>query len=360
MSLEEVTDERKIALTAHQPRHIINGQIRITEPAKPPSIDRTSPSSLLGNMDVLPLELLHAIFALLDFKTLSDISRTCSRGTAVVKSLPEYHDLMHYAPLTLTALGKTQLIRHHSSATVHAALLSSDCVSCHQYGAFLFLPTCQRCCYNCLHRNQSLWVTTLSVAKRCFDLSSAAVKTIPIMRSLPGKYWVGYNISRQRPIRLVCVGTAKRLAISEDVSEAQLRQVLETTRSARCLSDNRDYYMLRHLEAAPLSPPGSSFLMRGTESNVPNDMYCGMASMPFPFLAARKQIEYGFWCLGCELVQREWHPNSPIPDHLAHLLTPGCLADDVVHKVQDVAWSRLGFLCHVDQCPGAKKLIRSG
>ena len=90
---------------------------------------------------------------MLDFKTLSDISKTCLRAIEVLKSVPEYRDLMRHAPQALAALVETRLIRYHLVATVHATLLSADCKSYGKYGAFLFLPTCERYCYHCLWRN---------------------------------------------------------------------------------------------------------------------------------------------------------------------------------------------------------------
>lgn len=196
MAFQKTTHETLLSLLAHQPRHIVRGMIKITEPAKPLSNWRTLPSSPLGALDTLPLELLHTIFAMLDFRTLSHITRTCLRGIQVVRSLPEYRDLMRHAPEALAALGKTRLIFHHLATTIHATLLSADCISCGSYGAFLFLPTCERCCYHCLWRNQSLWVVPITTAKKCFGLSTSGAKTLPIMRSLPGKYHVRYTISR--------------------------------------------------------------------------------------------------------------------------------------------------------------------
>jgi len=55
-----------------------------------------SPNSTihLGTLNVLPLELLHSIFEMLDLQTLSSITRTCLRGTAIFESLPVYRDLL--------------------------------------------------------------------------------------------------------------------------------------------------------------------------------------------------------------------------------------------------------------------------
>jgi hypothetical protein len=357
MASQKAEEERRLSLAAHRPRHIINGMIQTAAVVKPPTIHRASPSSLLGTLETLPLELLHAIFALLDFQSLSHISATCLRGIEVVKSLPEYRNLTSHAPLTLAALGKTRLIRHHTATSLHTALLSPLCTSCNQYGAFLFLPTCQRCCYHCLWKNQSLWVIPLALARKCFSLSAAEANSMPNLRSIPGKYFVGHSICRQRSAGLVSVSHAKQLSFKIHDSQEQMRLDLEAQRSRLPISD---FHTFRFLQQAPLVPPGLDLSIQPEESNVPNDRYCGMASVPFPYLRSDGQVEHGFWCLGCEVLRREWWGNDPIPEQLAHLLLPGCRADNVVNSRQDIARSRAEMLCHIDQCPEARSLIHVG
>lgn len=295
------------------------------------------------------------IFAMLDFRTLSHISRTCLRGIVVVDSLPEHRDLMRYAPRALAALAKTRLIHHFPAATVHGALLSADCISCNNFGPFLFLPTCERCCYHCLCRVQGFWVIPISMAKKCFGLSATGAKTLPILHSVPGKYYVKHMISRKRSLRLVCVGAAKTLAIAEGSSEERMTQELELKRIAGL--PLKEYYTMRFLLRPPVKPPRLELFVHPTQAEVPSDMYCGMASIPFPYLGPSNGIEHGLWCLGCELVSRKWSRNDPFPDHLSHLLLPGCLADDIVYNMQEVARSKAEFQSHILSCPGAKALI---
>ena len=83
----------------------------IPQAAVPSSLTSKSELSFLGKLDALPLELLHAIFLMLDFRTLSRLSRTCLRGVAVIESLPQYRDLTTHAPRAVGALGATRIIR---------------------------------------------------------------------------------------------------------------------------------------------------------------------------------------------------------------------------------------------------------
>jgi hypothetical protein len=131
--------------------------IRLTTSATSTSIERDpAPNASLGKLDGLPIELLHNIFAMLDLQSLSRITQTCLRGIVTVQALPGYRDLIRHAPQAVAALGKTRLLGCHSTSELHAALRSTNCSSYGEYGPFLFMPTCERCCYECLWRNQSL------------------------------------------------------------------------------------------------------------------------------------------------------------------------------------------------------------
>lgn len=56
--------EELLPLLAYQPWHIMNGMIKVTKPANPPSVRRKAKTSeaSLGTLGALPLEILHYIF----------------------------------------------------------------------------------------------------------------------------------------------------------------------------------------------------------------------------------------------------------------------------------------------------------
>lgn len=359
VALGEAPSEELISLLSHRPFYHGGGMIQITEPAKKSSNWRKSTSSL-GRLDDLPLELLHSTFALLDFKSLSHVSRACIRGIEVVNSLPEYRDLMLYVPDALAALGKTRLIRHHPAANIRLALLSADCKLCSRYGAFLYLPTCERCCYHCLWKNQSLWLMTIATAKKCFVLSAAGVKTLPVLRSMPGgEYKVGkYPISRRRPVGLVSVGTAMKLAIAEGVSEEDMATMTGIYFGTDGGVHEQDYEYYCFLQKTRITPPQQELWLQQTKQEPSKDRYCGMGSLPFPSLSPEKHVGHGLWCKGCALVSREWSPNDPIPEHLAHLVLPGSQPQYVICHYEEIPRSKAEFLAHARGCTGAKKLLQ--
>lgn len=187
--------------------------ITISKPTKSAAIHVPRKSSTLGVIDDLPLELLQMVLSMLDLQSFSRLSQVCSRAYGVAQSLPPYRDLIKYAPDVVAALAQTRLDRYHTVAMFHAALLSEQCVSCGHYGAFLFLPTCERCCHKCLCRNQSIWVIPPSLAAKCFNLDAAQLKEVPHLLSVPGFYSFRGRTLRKRRVNLVGVKTAKAVAL---------------------------------------------------------------------------------------------------------------------------------------------------
>lgn len=332
MASEQPAREQLLALLAHRPRNIITGMIKTSTTAPNYQLTRT-PVVPLGNLDALPLELLHSILSMLDLQTLLNFTQTCLRGTAIVVSLVEFRDLVQHAPQAMRALASTKLLHYHPVHTLHAAMLSEECSSCGEYGAFLFLPTCERCCFSCLWRNQSLWVIPISQARRCFDLSIASTKKLPTMTSIPGEYCVLSRVSRQRKIRLVSVKAAKELAWKEKSAEtlAQYREDIAAGLS------KADKHLFRWLQAAPMTPPGPGFVTRqGLLPFVAQDKFCGMSSIPFPSRSTGRRVENGLWCLGCEKACREWCRDR---------------------EIQKVARSEKAFFEHISHCRGARQLV---
>ncbi|KAI9788579.1 MAG: hypothetical protein M1816_006828 [Peltula sp. TS41687] len=356
MSREPWSPENYISHLSHQPREIYNGMISISKPAKPSTIQRDSASSTIGLLERLPLELVHATLNLLDFQSLSRLSRVSLRGEAVVSSLPAYRDLMEHAPHALTALGQTRLINVHSSAALRAALKSDQCVSCREYGAFLFLPTCERCCFVCLQRNQSLWVIPTALAGKCFRLTPKQLKSIPILYSIPGVYWIGRRISQRR--KLLSVKMAKELGIVVHGSiEKMVSLPLAIRRSASAEIRLREFHTFKWLQDAPLEPLGWSPFTLPDKGNTPNDNFVGMASVPFPSFLPGLAAEKGIWCRGCEWTFEQYQRQRLASGVVSASVPRGCDPSRVLLAMQRRARSRSGFLEHIAHCHGARELI---
>ena len=398
MVQNDFSREQVISHLAHRPNYIIRSVIQVDETAKlsftktrrvyrsssplpspPPSSSSSSPSPLtflpsfassIGELDILPLEVLHASLLYLDLQSLSRFLRVSRQAKAVVESLPVYRDLLLSAGHVFTVLKRTGVISLHSAATLHTALRSEQCVSCLEcYGPFLFLLSAERCCYTCMARNQSLWMIPLTIARECFHLRPRDLKKLPTLWSIPGTYSVEHSVSRKRAIRLTSVRAAKDLALRIHGSTAALALYLAKNAHGLGAADansnldktsNKRLYYLRWLRAAPMEPLPAGYENPGlTVGNVPNDRFCGMGCVAFPSLSKR-EVENGIWCRGCELTNNPFSPQSRFNNRLASDSAPqGRKAHQYLRDLQYRARSQTDFLEHAKCCYSAREVIES-
>lgn len=354
MPLNQCSLQEHFTWFLSNPKTMVGGMISIFEPAKLSAIERSVSTSTASSLDRLPLELLHMICASLDFRSLSRLSRTSLRNKAIVESHPPYHNLMKYAPRTLNALGKTRLISAHSSALLHAALRSAQCLSCGQYGAFLFLPTCERICRLCLIRNHSFWMIPETKAKKCFDLAQRHLNKIPVMYSIPDMYNVGHYSSCGRRRRLYDVKSVKKLAIKTHGSETKLKELVPALPSLSFGDEVDEYHLFNAILNAPLEPYQSDPLTILKEKGAWDD-WCGMASIHFPSLPSQDSLESGLWCVGCEHL----HSNYSKLDSttISRLVPADVEPRDYFNGMKYRARSKADFLEHVQNCHGVEMLI---
>ncbi|KAF2807883.1 uncharacterized protein BDZ99DRAFT_478406 [Mytilinidion resinicola] len=114
-----------------RPRHILDNVIPVDESTKPTftPFQRECRSSL-GQLDKLPLEILHESLGYLHLQSLSRLSRVSLRGKAVVESLREHGNIVSAAGHTFEILNRARILGLHSVTTLHAALCSERSISC--------------------------------------------------------------------------------------------------------------------------------------------------------------------------------------------------------------------------------------
>ncbi|KAF3392373.1 hypothetical protein DPV78_010583 [Talaromyces pinophilus] len=317
-------------------------------------------TSIASSLDRLPLELLHMICASLDFQTLSRLSCTTLRNKATVESLPAYRDFMKYAPHTLSALAKTRLIAVHSSAKFHANLRSANCVSCGKYGAFLFLPTCERCCNQCLWRNQSLWVIPESVARKCFDLTTTSGNDTSHVQHTRRVLCCPY-ISRRGRQRLLSVKSVKNLAISVHGSEDKVAKLVPAKPIVGYPGISVAlYYKYKWLLEAPLKPFSTDPSKRPREEKAPNDEWHGTASIHFPSLSPPNSVEAGNWCYGCKHTSDAYRSAQLSSHMISEIVPPGFSPYFWFQGTVNPARSTSEHLHHIQHCYGVQQLIARG
>lgn len=372
MSLQGPDTEALVVRLSHQPQTLFRSVITISDPPRPPAAIPQAPDPPpppppnLGALDRLPPELLHEVLLRLDPQSLSRVARTCRGAFALLhlggSSFPTYRRLLAHAGEALAALARTGLIGVHPVSHLDAALRSQACGTCAgdaSYGAFLFLPACERCCWQCMQSSRDRLVVPPGVACKALGLAPDDVAPggggVPLMRSIPGRYGIRQLLA-DRPVALVAVAQALELAASRHGgSEAELRGDL--LRRGVAGAGAHSVRLLRrllwddgYLEGAVLVPDqGSSLVGR----------YFGMAAVPLPSLSGagtEGRVEHGRWCRGCDWVydRRRRLPAGVV----ARVVRDDPDPDRALLRLARTAYSTAGFLEHVQHCYGAQELMR--
>lgn len=340
------------------------GIIPDLRPACLPTIRREPVFSSFGqNLDRLPAEIWTHILNILDFQSLSRLSRVSLVGKSIVEHSPAYRDVMAYAPKTLTALGKARLLKCHPAFLLRQSLYSDKCVSCSSFGVLLLLPTCERVCFWCMKENLSLRMTPVSHAMEVLGLTEKDLKKIPVMNAVAGiGYGHGGDYAIARPCRLVNVRQAKQLAVEkhgsvENLWKFMMAHVPGWYSKARCI--------FRLFQQAPLKHPRSDMSWMPKQIMIPGaDKFYGVACMRMPYLKRPvTEADNGNLCRGCGLVLELYSFGLLPPEGLSRVLPN--LPSDVepdrpLYAMKCRLHTKDGFLEHIGHCYGVRQLLAPG
>ncbi|PVI01100.1 hypothetical protein DM02DRAFT_591635 [Periconia macrospinosa] len=164
----------------------VDGSIR-----KPPGFD-------LGALDALPLEILQELLSFLDLRTLVDFLRVNRRALQVVESIPQYEAITTHARDALRAILSIETGQWISCNTLYEKLCTAECEECGDFAGYLYILTCKRVCFLCLSENRKYLPLLRSHADRKFGLPSQILRTLPCMKSVPGRYSPGLKKCHNR------------------------------------------------------------------------------------------------------------------------------------------------------------------
>lgn len=327
-------------------------------PAKPSARLPDRPQSSLGQLEKLPTEMLVLVLHQLDFQTLSRALRVCSRIKTMVELVRPYQQVMQHAPKLLTALAKTNLIGRYPASRILQALETSRCASCSEFGAFLYLPTMDKVCFECLYQNRSFWVIPRAQTKKYFGLTKRQVGRLPAMRSIHGTYVVGGpERTHKRNYQLVSVGHAKQLGLDVHGSPEELAKLIPSTPTPRTSEAKlNEYFRFKHYQEAPLEPPGRATSLDPEETPYGNDRFAGMATLRVPHLTA-SGADWGHLCIGCLTLYRQFIDRTmPLPlvyeFSLSELPSKGH-----IYALVTRLYSHAGLLEHTKTCCGMRQLL---
>ena len=335
--------------------------ITIPGPAKASTVQRSADNSSAGILDQFPPELLRVVFGYLDLRSIARLSQVSIRSRTIVQAFPPYQHLLKYAPSAMTALARTGCMRDHSIKTLHTTLYAESCVSCGFFGAYLFLPTCEPCCYECLRKNHALWVVSPAEAQECFGLDDHHFAQLPVMRNIPGVYGLETDErkdSHTQPGNFTSVKLAKTLAIEIHGSIANLPDWTPSPQGS--LRDSLESFYLGFIQGAPLEHLECDPIMIPKRLSHLIEKHSGIASTPMPSVLPDGQLDSGLWCRGCQwscarLLAGDEHDAERL---LGYIPNEYCNLQAVCSSVENRARSRKQFVEHCQTCHGVSNLAR--
>lgn len=307
-------------------------------------IQRDKPSSL-GSLDQLPFDILYAVLSVLDLQSLSRLSRASSQAHIAVGSLPAYSELLDYSPLLLQVLVGLRLVTLHSATQLRAALRSERCVSCPHFGPYIFLPTCARCCWQCLRFNPGLRVLPGGEARRAFGLSREHLLRLPVVHAIRNQYMQDLKAS----LGLVSVSMAAELGVSVHGSSDALAKTAPA-------SDEGEEFAAKARFLQGASGGYDPLVLKGLDA-VPKDEYYTVASMPFPSLQETDAIEEGVLCRGCERTCKQYESGRLSDKDVSGIIPEGSAPLPILSSMLRRTRTRAQFLEHIKDCYGVQNLF---
>lgn len=246
-------------------------------------------SSTLGNLDVLPLEVLQEIIPHLDLYTINSLRCVNSRSLSVVESVPEYKAIELHARTALRAaflIGTAKII---SCGTLYDTLCSHSCTHCGDFGPYVYLITCKRVCYFCFTIFVPFSPLKPQVACKMFGLDRGQLQSLPQMTSWPGLYTHREEDVKSRV--LIDFEAAKAAGLALYGSPVALRDYITAFEN--------EYILRCQLEwMNRVRPPQHSTAYLPNNHDGDTFRFLAIASLPWLNTATRT-AEVGRYCRGC-------------------------------------------------------------
>ena len=315
----------------------------------------TRPLGHFGQLDELPLETTQAIFALLDLQTLTDLRAVNRSAMVVVDSLPLYREIYTHVPEVLRAMLSTKLARHFELWQIVRELRSPDCCRCGDFGAFLFLPGCARCCWYCLTEAEDILPISKNQAMESFELSNNILPEMPAMLSLPGSYgvgtWIGNRIRDgkiiyKRRTWLVSLGVGRWAARKLHGGHRFRQAYMDSPRNWWKEAYAQQLANRSSIDSSPLrvaKPPFHPFAKGSPNEGYEPRRFTSAIRMPLLDPATGK-TQWGVSCIGC---------GEGYAKRLDY-----CDIHKVSHSQCLRMYSRKAFLLHAKHCRWARKRWR--
>ncbi|KAH6954566.1 hypothetical protein DER45DRAFT_570704 [Fusarium avenaceum] len=285
------------------------------------SFKPSSPSGL-GILGRLPDELVLMILRELDIVSYLRFRGVNSRARSIATNSKDYKTVVKYGMRGLKALLKVRLGHVFTITGLQQVVVSHECEFCGKFATFLYLITCQRCCFTCLQISSELRTIPIPVPK---EFVKAVKKTAgdiegvcePKSSVVHGKYSLETWPRVIRPKRLAQARPAIEKLQSLDGSRRIPKRVLDHLPEHQVRNEATHHYCYRYMAATAL---------------------------PW-YDASQDQLELGVSCKGCQFRLEEY-----VRETNTSLEPPWGLND------RDRVYSTEEFMCHFRSCKHARKV----
>jgi hypothetical protein len=147
-------------------------------------------SSGLGNLSVLPNEILDCIFEYMDLASLMNFRLINDQTFAAVEELPCFKTLCEHAPQTIRGIMSIGTGQWTTCPELLTSICNAYCEKCGDFAGYLYvLGPVQRVCFYCFTTCRTFCPISPCEAKDYFGLPvEYQTEEIPKMRSIPGLY----------------------------------------------------------------------------------------------------------------------------------------------------------------------------
>ncbi|KAJ4253364.1 hypothetical protein NW762_010519 [Fusarium torreyae] len=284
-----------------------------------------SPTSRTGILGRLPAELVAIVASHMDIISFQHFRQVSRYARAVATGVPEYQQVLQHGLEGVKALLHGN---EFSYKTLYNVLITPNCELCGSFGGLLFLPTCTRCCFNCLKTAPELAI----LEKRLIDV------WYPRMIQGPG----GYQLSE-----------VEQALESKETRSLSIHETLKRT---------RDQWTRVKLDAVLAS---DVFKAYGTCGDIDEEavkvlekayFHLRLGScIGYPWLNLKTaSTERGVSCKGCHAAYIWDKPDEEDPERVYDW--PNISPE---YHDRDRAFSKQGFQVHFKSCEYAQKLWSS-
>jgi len=283
----------------------------------------------------VPREIPDKILSSLDLQSLWSFARASRGAYQIVNGHYQYRELRRHAAYVIAALFRTRLAREHSIARLYAALKGTECATCKHFGAYLWLLSAERACYQCmLEKPAYSFVLPSSVAgaNLCWRDKKDREK-LRMFYPVPGEY----GPSKERRIKegTALISAAEAFVLSKKLGEPGGRW-FEPGRMVQEIEDRMWESILAE---------SWYFRTRGLEP-------FALFAVPFPSLNSDGTPREVGWCVGCNILY-SWHYGKG-KEYERYLL------DDLEPQEREriEQGDTISFMMHADTQISAVKVVK--